>query len=547
MPKFKTRLLFRFAMIFTLAAAVGTLMLTINNMFLHGSSLAGLLRFNIPAILAGDFIILILLLLYASYQLRRIKDKRDLQARFIRLPAQSFGALIVISVVFSCIFHYLQYSFYGIALSDLTPRDLELLAKSFVAEISIALVIGTLQYALFRRAARPFLVELAISELPASSRGFVIRPLLVASLSLFFIAGSMSMEYLVLSREDSIGLEALFVVAGMRCLFGGLIFYLLIKEIQGDLRTLFSGIRGLLEGEKKALHNPIPVFSSDELGRLTEQFNRLQTKIANGYREMEQELQLAYNVQQKLLPRTYRLHGDLEAAAVSLPSKEVGGDLYDIVDLNEGGIAVMVGDVSGKGIPAAMLMSASIALFRTELRRGGTPGEVLTRMNGILTETLQGTMMYVTMSIGIWHPASASWQYASAGHVAPYRLTEGGRLEQLPVASLPLGIDPDEEYRDQACVLQAGDRLLMYSDGIMETTAANGELIGFEGFERELVALPSDVDVREQLSQLMNRLKGQADSKYDDDRTIVLVRYASGAASRSKLTDRPFAEAAAGR
>lgn len=546
MRKLKVRLLSHFSMIFILATAVGTFMLTIDNMYLFHSSLAELLEFNIPAVVAGDFIILILLLCVAAFFLRNYENKRDLQQSLIRLPERMFGALLLISFALSCLYHYADIVFNGGSLTELTVRDLWMLSKNFVSEISIALIIGTLQFALSRRVIRPYIVGLGpIEQSQAASSSFV-RPLLIATLSFFFVTGYVSIEYLMINQTGNIDFNALLIIAGMRFGFGVVIFYILIVEMRGDLHTVLASIRGLLQGASSVMHKPIPVVSGDELGGLTEAFNILQRKMAQDYEEVQQELKLAFNVQQKLLPQTYRLHEGFEIAAVSIPSKEVGGDLFDIAELKDGGFAVMIGDVSGKGIPAAMLMSAALVLFRSELRKGGTPGEVLTRLNALFAGTLQGTM-YITMGIGMWHHATSTWHYASAGHISPYLLSAGKRLETLSVCSLPLGIDAEETYEDLFCELRSGDRLLLYSDGVVETGTDEGEMFGFERFEKMIEGLPQSENVRDDLGRLMDCLPKSQDSRYDDDRTVMLIRCSESQETMSDVLARPLAEIAVGR
>jgi serine phosphatase RsbU (regulator of sigma subunit) len=545
MRKMKVRLLVRLSLIYTFAALVGTTLLTVNNVFLNHSTLLKLLQFNIPAVLTGNLIILVLLLILSGFWIRRVRNKTDLQMKLTKLPGRMFIGLLLISAAFSCIYHVLQFAFYDKSFTDVSARDIQVLIKNLISEQTIALIIGTLQYALSRRAVRPYVIRLgAKTFVPARSASFVI-PMTVASLSCFFITSSAGIEYLIWNPTGEIDLGALAITVGVRFGFAVVVFYLLVVEMRGDLRAVLSSIKALVRGGAAKTHRPIPVVCNDELGRLTESFNGLQERMASAYEEVRQELQLAYNIQQKLLPHTHQLRDSYEIAAVSIPSREVGGDIFDIVEQGDGGVAIMVGDVSGKGMAASMLMTASLALFRKEIRKGGNPGDVLTRLNAQFAGTLQGNL-YITMGVGIWEPEKAMWHYASAGHLFPY-LRRGEEVQEITVkGALPLGIDADEVYEQVSVNLQAGDQLLLYTDGIVEMEADEGGMFGFERLEDAMRMLPKSADARVQLKELMGRLPPSRGSRSDDDRTMLIVRLTETTKAVRHRHGKPAADLIAG-
>ena len=531
MRKLKLRLLAKLSAIFALAVTVGTVMLTVDNVFLYGISLRKLLEFNIPAIVVGDLLILVILLALSSRWIGAGDDPRDLRVRLMRLPGRMLAGLLLISVAFSAIYDYVRFQVNDVSFKELTPADYAELANSFVSEMTIALVIGMMQYALTRRAVRPVLRSLGREEArPAKLRSLVV-PMIAATFGCFFVVSTVGYEYLLGASQRPIAIGAVAAAAAIRLLFSMGVFYLLIAEMRRDVRTVRAEVKALERGGGASAHRPIPVLSGDELGELTEAFNRLQRHMGRAYEETRQELRLAYQVQKSLLPAAARSRGGIELAALSKPSREVGGDLFDIVDRPDGGLVVMIGDVSGKGVSASMLMTATLALFRREARTNGSPAALLQRLNGLVAETLQGRM-YVTMGIGSWEPASSEWRYASAGHVTPM-LVRRGKAEEYPaMPSLPLGIDLEEEYEETVARLLEGDALLLYTDGIVEAPAEDGGLFGFERLERALERLPETGSASEALRLLIERLPPEGEGRFDDDRTMVLLKYVGEGANR---------------
>jgi len=524
MRKLKIRLLAKLAAIFALATAVGTVLLTVDNVYLNQIPFRNLLVFNIPAILTGDFLILLLLTTLSYRWLGDGDDARVFRIRLMRLPGRMLAALLLISAAFSVLYHYSYFLFHGVPIAELTAADWGSLAKSFVSEQTIALVIGTLQYALSRRAVRPYILALGPEEArPAALVSFV-AAMSVATLSCFFIVSTVGYEYLSANDVGRVDIGAIGISAAVRVAFGAAVFYLLILEMRADVRTVLTEVKALLRDGDAHAHRPIPVVSGDELGELAESFNRLQRHMGKAYEETKQELRLAYQVQRNLLPDAERSREGLELAATSTPSRDVGGDLFDIVERPDGGLAVMIGDVSGKGMAASMLMTATLALFRKEARTSASPSALMRRLNALITESLQGRM-YVTMGVGFWEPTRAEWLYASAGHVSPLSVRGGKAEEARALPSLPLGIDPDVSFAETTARFAPGDLLLLYTDGIVEAETEDGDLFGFDRLERLLEQLPAATTAGEALRRLTEALPPAGTGRYDDDRTLLLLRF----------------------
>ncbi|KIL40828.1 hypothetical protein SD70_11415 [Gordoniibacillus kamchatkensis] len=294
-------------------------------------------------------------------------------------------------------------------------------------------------------------------------------------------------------------------------------------QFRRDLNVLTGSIGSLLQADRSRMHETIPVTSRDELGQLTGAFNELQASVYREYDELDKRMRLAYNIQQKLLPQKEPAVEGLEVASMCRQCREVGGDFYDCLAFGSSRLAIAIGDVTGKGMPAALLMSAVMVLWRTEMLKGGSSEEVMTRVNRSLYETLQGEL-FVTMGLAVFDMKERTVDYASAGHMAPYLLREG-ELQALPVSSLPLGMDPDRQYRGTAYALQPGDAWVLYTDGIIEAWDEQDRMFGFERWEQLLRGLDGTVPLERQLRILTDRLPEMHADSSGDDRTVVCVRF----------------------
>jgi serine phosphatase RsbU (regulator of sigma subunit) len=190
------------------------------------------------------------------------------------------------------------------------------------------------------------------------------------------------------------------------------------------------------------------------------------------------ELHVAHEIQSSLMAPRELESGQWVIAAMSVPAKEVGGDFYEYIPAlgnSIGGIAI--GDVSGKGIPAALQMAVVRTIFRIEARRRIFPAETLTRVNQALqTEMPQGGM--VTLLYAFVDPIEGKMHYANAGHNYPVMIN--GHVEELKLAGLPLGVDDDTEYDEREVVVEAGSSIVFYTDGVVEAMNGQGEMFTFE-------------------------------------------------------------------
>jgi predicted ester cyclase len=194
---------------------------------------------------------------------------------------------------------------------------------------------------------------------------------------------------------------------------------------------------------------------------------------------VEQELRVARSIQQASLPEEVPILEGWQISPFYQPAREVGGDFYDFHFLSEGRLGLAVGDATGKGVPAALVMSTTCGMLQavSEASDSISPGEVLSRVNGTLFSRIPQNM-FVTCFYGVLDPKSATFTYANAGHDLPY-LCHGGAAEELRARGMPLGLMPGMSYEEKATVLDAGEAALFYSDGLVEAYDPEGEMFGF--------------------------------------------------------------------
>jgi ketosteroid isomerase-like protein len=202
---------------------------------------------------------------------------------------------------------------------------------------------------------------------------------------------------------------------------------------------------------------------------------------------VEQELRMARTIQQASLPKELPTLEGWQITPYYRPAREVGGDFYDVFDLQEARVGVVVGDATGKGMPAALVVSATSSMLRAVAQALGSssPGEVLGRVNETLFARIPANM-FVTCFYAILEPKSGTLSYANAGHDLPY-LWRGGDADELRARGMPLGLMPGMTYEEKELELDPGQGVFFYSDGLVEAHDPKGEMFGFPRL-RALVA-----------------------------------------------------------
>jgi serine phosphatase RsbU (regulator of sigma subunit) len=238
---------------------------------------------------------------------------------------------------------------------------------------------------------------------------------------------------------------------------------------------------------------------------------------------LERELQLAAEIQISILPQQLPSPQGYTFGAHMQPARMVGGDFYDIFTLADDRLGVVVGDVADKGIPSAIFMARTHALVMAEALHGGSPGDILRRVNAHLIQ-LQQSSLFVTILLGILDLETGSFHYARAGHELPLLLTSAGKVQTLPkTPGQPVGLFDVPLMDEQSLLLPRGGTLILFSDGLTDCRNPNGESFGHERLSTLLGGLK---DSAGQLlcNALVEALAAyQSNAMQEDDITIIAV------------------------
>jgi serine phosphatase RsbU (regulator of sigma subunit)/anti-sigma regulatory factor (Ser/Thr protein kinase) len=239
---------------------------------------------------------------------------------------------------------------------------------------------------------------------------------------------------------------------------------------------------------------------------------------------LEQELEVARLIQQNFLPKELPELEGWKLAAFYRPARAVGGDFYDFIELPEGRLGLVVGDVTDKGVPAAMVMAATRSVLRASAQRLGSPGEVLERVNELLCPDMP-PKMFVTCFYGVLDPASGRFHYANAGHSLPYART-AERVRELRATGMPLGLLPGMTYEEKEAVLAPGESVLLHSDGVVEAHNTEREMFGSPRLSELVSKRPGGTQLIDLLLTELDAFTG-AGWEQEDDITLVTLQRAT--------------------
>jgi sigma-B regulation protein RsbU (phosphoserine phosphatase) len=300
----------------------------------------------------------------------------------------------------------------------------------------------------------------------------------------------------------------------------------LSTRLTKNLTTLSDAVRRFAKGE---YGTRVPVKGGDEVSQLAMAFNQMaedvqRHQLASVEQErIKRELELGRQIQNEMLPHATLRLGLTEIKGVSVPAREVGGDFFNYFQVAGGQVALLVGDVSGKGVGAALLMANIQASLRTRLALGQGLSDLADEIDHDIEDNSPGPV-YATLFVGILDPATRRLRYVNAGHHPQYALKKGGGLEKMESTGLPVGLFAGRGHREQVCQLAAGDSIVFYTDGCVEAENEDGEMFGAERLEALLTSLQREgtEDVLERLEAAFKAFRGQREPF--DDATLMVVK-----------------------
>jgi steroid delta-isomerase-like uncharacterized protein len=280
-----------------------------------------------------------------------------------------------------------------------------------------------------------------------------------------------------------------------------------VKRFVGEFRTAFPDLRlsiedQIAEGDKvvtrvtvRGTHHGkfrgmapsgmeielkgVTIFRFSPEGKVVESWDSYD-QLSLMRQGIEQELRVARSIQRASLPKEVPELVGWQINPYYQPAREVGGDFYDFHLLSEDRLGLVVGDATGKGVPAALVMATACGMLQLAAQAldSSSPSEVLARVNEALLARIPANM-FVTCFYAILEPKSSSLTYANAGHDLPYLHRRGGDAEELRARGMPLGLMPGMGYEQKEMMLEQGESVLFYSDGLVEAHDSKGEMFGF--------------------------------------------------------------------
>lgn len=352
----------------------------------------------------------------------------------------------------------------------------------------------------------------------------------------------------VVEEPSTIGFAAvrgqILALALLVVLVGSLALLWAFRQAQQFLKPLDELRVGAEQVGAGHLNYRIPLESADEMGVVARAFNHMAVHLQDSLAEIETQnerlrngLALARDIQVGLLPDHAPWSEDaIEVYARSVPAYEVGGDFYSYMALSNGRAAVAIGDISGKGVGAALLMALTASAVESQARQLEHPAEVLTALNQLLAPRLKANHMNAALLFAVFDPHERTVRVANAGMISPVVISAKGNTF-IDVGGLPVGSFAGAVYQEQVVRLEEDDAVLLLSDGVVEAHDPQGTLFGFERLEDTVASVNPRSSVRSLVEVVLtqvHRFMGEAEQH--DDITMVAIRM--GTAVRAERLDK---------
>jgi steroid delta-isomerase-like uncharacterized protein len=300
---------------------------------------------------------------------------------------------------------------------------------------------------------------------------------------------------------------------------------------EGDKVVTRVTVRGIHQGEFRGMAptgkeievKGITIFRFSEEGKVVESWDSYD-QFSLMRQSIEQELRVARSIQRASLPKEVPTLEGWQISPFYRPARQVGGDFYDFHLLSEDRLGLVVGDATGKGVPAALVMSTTCGMLQVTAQalNSSSPSEILAGVNEALLARIPANM-FVTCFYCILEPESASLRYANAGHNLPY-LWHRGDCEELRARGMPLGLMPSMSYEEKEIVLDAGEGVFFYSDGLVEAHDPKGEMFGFPRLRALIAEHSEEGSLVDSLLEALYSFVGEGWEQEDDITLLTLER-----------------------
>lgn len=317
------------------------------------------------------------------------------------------------------------------------------------------------------------------------------------------------------------------IVIAVLCGIYFVVYMIMKRKVSAPAQQLSRAMQDYLSGGTDT-EVRLPDNGTDEYAMIAASFNQMTGNISRYLdnigtltrdREHRQtEIDIAARIQQGILPKGYYRTKNCEIRAMMSPAKDIGGDLYDYVPLDSDRTLLVVADVSGKGVAAAIFMAVTLTLIHQNAKMGLSPAQILKETNEVLCRS-NPAMLFATAFVGIYDQTTGIFTYANAGHNPPYLL--GKKMRMLSAEGTLIGLFDGEEYEEKAESLALGDTLFLYTDGVTEALSERNGFYGTDRLEAALARYRS-VNAEDAVSFVYDAVKDfTGDTEQHDDITML--------------------------
>lgn len=422
----------KFMTIYAMGSLLVLFWITAESVFIKKLTFSYLWQFSLPA--TGIILVLHMAVMLGFTYLRlrvygdRSSKPDDIRRRLLRFPREAYIVLIVFGAFFIPVYHVVHYGVEGHSFIDVPLSYRINFLGSYLYELSIVLCVAVFYYASIRRTIRPMLVQLGTDQHGRMPHKSFVRILFVDFTSLLLMTVLILVWYVLkiesLGQPVSMGLLISLVVVDF--VFSLVIFLLLTLEYRKDLREMITALQAVTLEDTTP--SKMPILTNDEVGRLASVMNQLHDRLSEEYNQIQNQYELARNVQRLLLPSLHEPIGPYHAQALSVPRRSIGSGFYDVIEMQHGRYAFLIGDVGNEGLPGALNMSAALVTMRSELRSPGDVQSILKRIHHQLEHPLSDTAM--ALAVVIMNPSQGTFQSLLVGD-ARVALVGNGEIQAL--------------------------------------------------------------------------------------------------------------------
>jgi sigma-B regulation protein RsbU (phosphoserine phosphatase) len=524
-------------LLFLCIGLAGLLIIVLENVYILNESWEATITYTLPFVFIQVLVLTAAYYLYTIIKLKRFFIIRDSEqpdeeerSKLFHLANRFPASFFLFSTVFMIGLSVTYHLYYDFWLEGNFRGSLYWYKTIpyFLYEQALGLTMTLIYYSAFVKILKPFIIKLNQTSSRNNMLFSYYHRIIIMIVSIILIVSTVLSQLYITSARLAVPVSPLklFLLIALFLAMACFIVKYTVSDMIDSIKEITIQLITIVKNNGNSIHALLPITSLDEVGELISTYNKIQMKIESMHKETEEDLWLAYQVQQHLLPSKTYHYRELEVDIHYQPAKEVGGDFYFIQEFDPGRLIVAIGDVSGKGLPAALVVSVILGYLGAQVKSfHSSPSSLLAEMNKLIIPILRKGM-FVSVGLAVIDINRLKVTYASAGHMHPIIQWKDQTLDYISASSsLPLGIVEEEIFQDtEIHISDQISSLLLYTDGLVEQINNDGQLFGFERLEK-MMRHPANFAAKDIVQELQKYSNGV---KQLDDITVMLFRLANG-------------------